>query len=87
MVAAMAIGAVNNAATTLASRRGEGMGARVRARVTARTTVRSAAAPLRVVAEDFPIPDTIKKTDNFEQGKELSSKFKVRRPGVRGGPK
>ena len=72
----MAIGAVNTAAT-LASRRGEGMGARVRARVTARTTVRSAAAPLRVVAEDFPQPDKIKKTDNFRQGKELSEKFKV----------
>lgn len=75
MVAAMAICATNTAAA-LASRSGEGMGARVRARVSARTTVR-AAAPLRVVAEDFPKPAGINKTDNYKQGEELSKKFKV----------
>ena len=35
-------------------------------------------APLRVVAEDFPKPDKIDKTDNYREGAALSQKFKVR---------
>lgn len=73
----MALGATSASARP-ASRRGEGMGARVRARVTASNATRTVrAAPLRVVAEDFPKPDNINKTDNYKQGEELSNKFKV----------
>ena len=78
MVAAMAIGAAANTAA-MASRRGEGMGSRVRARVTTTSGGRGV-APLRVVAKDFPKPDNINKTDNYKQGEELSNKFKVRWP-------
>lgn len=77
MVAPMAVCATNTAAA-LASRNGEGTGVRVRARVSPRTAVR-AATPLRVVAQDFPKPANIDKTDNYKQGAELSQKMKVRR--------
>lgn len=66
-------------ATAFASRRGDAMGARVRARApTARTVAPRRVAPLRVVAEDFPKPDKIDKTDNYREGAALSQKFKVR---------
>ena len=63
-------------ATAFASRRGDAMGARVRARApTARTVAPRRVAPLRVVAEDFPKPDKIDKTDNYREGAALSQKF------------
>ncbi len=68
-------------AASFASRRGGAMGSRVRARAPlARAVAPRRAAPLRVVAEDFPKPDKIDKTDNYRQGAELSQKFKVRDP-------
>ena len=64
-----------SAAGGVASRRGEGMGTRVRARVTPRTR---AAVSTRVVAKDYPKPEQIDKTENYRIAQDLSNKIKVR---------
>jgi hypothetical protein len=72
----MALGAAPSA---LASRHGDVMGSRVRARVrvNAKTSVARGAAPLRVVAKDFPKPTEIDKTKNYLISKDLSDRIKV----------
>ena len=76
MMAQMSVGgATQAAASSLASRRGDGMGSRVvHARV---VTAGATRAPLRVVAKDYPTPDKVKDTDNYRQAEALSSKLKV----------
>mmetsp|Transcript_15541 Transcript_15541/g.37633 ORF Transcript_15541/g.37633 Transcript_15541/m.37633 type:complete len:567 (-) Transcript_15541:76-1776(-) len=78
MMAQMSVGAsATSAASSLTSRRGEGMGARV---VQARVVTAGASArraPLRVVAKDYPIPSKLKDTDNYRVAEALSSKFKA----------
>ena len=76
MPAAMALGAAPSA---LASRHGDVLGSRVRARVlaNAKTSVARGAAPLRVVAKDFPKPEQIDKTKNYLLAKDLSDRIKV----------